>query len=140
MARRDCKRRATLIVRLAEKNREFYNTQGRFVNTFDSNSIILEQRLKDISHEISTIIREIRICNIELRRDCIIKEIIRKHYPDVLKNDQLEYILERVPNDLAVRGRSEKECLSKEFEEDLIYFLEKEGIIRSCGKVSLGNI
>lgn len=128
MAKFDVERKIKLNNKLREQNYCFCKLQDDFRNTFNSNSILLESELINLSREISTTLREIRICNIEIRRDCYIKEII-KNNSNITNNQELEKILEKMPSEIRVKGRSESVCKSKEFEEDVLYFLKKENII-----------
>lgn len=128
MANFDIERKIELNNKLREQNYCFCKLQDDFRKTFNDNSILLESELIDLSREISKTLRKIRICNIEIRRDYYIKEIIRNN-SNIVNNAELENILSKIPTDLKVRGRSEKECKSKEYEQDILYFLRKENII-----------
>lgn len=129
MAKFDIDMRNTLIERLQEKNEEMKNMQNKFINNIDySNSILIEFELKDLCEEMSKILRNIRICNIEDRRDEYIKRIIKRNF-NIEDIDTLESVLNRIPLDIRVKGRSEKNCKSKEFEEDIICFVKREKLV-----------
>lgn len=130
MANFDIERKIELNNKLREQNYCFCKLQDDFRSTFNNNSVLLESELIDLSKEISKTLREIRICNIEIRRDYHIKEIIRNN-SNITNNQELEEILALIPSEIQVKGRSESVCKSKEFEQDVLYFLRKENIINT---------
>ncbi|NGS95700.1 hypothetical protein G6Z25_02045 [Clostridium perfringens] len=129
MANFDIERKNELNNKLREQNYCFCKLQDDFRKTFNNNSILLESELIDLSREISKTLREIRICNIEIRRDYYIKEIIKNNF-NIANNKELEEILEKIPSEIRVKGRSEAVCNSEEFEKDVLYVLRKEKILK----------
>lgn len=130
MANFDIERKIELNNKLKEQNLLFCKLQDTFKNTFNSNSILLESELIDLSREISSTLRRIRICNIEIRRDYRIKEIIKNNF-NITDNKELEEILKKIPSEIRVKGRSEAVCNSEEFEKDVLYVLRKEKILKN---------